>query len=171
MAADGQLIWQEQGVRTRERVARMLGVPVGDVSFFRSTSEVINLAANSITWRAGDEVVVVSDDFPSVQWPWVRAEERGGKVIHVDPVAEELRAQRLLDALSPRTRVLAVAHVHTLTGSRLDLTRPGRACRDADVLRLVRGTVPCPRPGASAHLGASPGGEGPSPLSGTCGPS
>ncbi len=139
MGADGRLIWQEQGVRTRERVAQMIGVPVDDVNFFRNTSEVLNLAANSIAWRDGDEVVVASDDFPSVQWPWVKAEERGGRVVRVDPVAEGLREQRLLDAVTPRTRVLSVSHVHTLTGTRLDLARLGRACREVGALLVVDG--------------------------------
>src|SRR5215471_12763096 len=130
MGADGQLLWEEQGARTRERVARLLKVPFEDVGFYRNTSEVINLAANSIVWQAGDEVVVAKDDFPSVQWPWLKAEQAGGKVIRVDPVAEDLREQQLLEALSPRTRVLAVSHVHTVTGTRLDLARLGRACRE-----------------------------------------
>ncbi len=139
MGADGRLIWQEQGTRTRNRLARFLGVPVGDVNFFRNTSEVINLVANSVNWQEGDEVVVASDDFPSVQWPWVKAEERGGEVIRVEPMAEDLREQRLLDALTSKTRVLAVTHVHTLTGTRLDLTRLGRACREVGALLVVDG--------------------------------
>ena len=139
MGADGQVLWEEQGARTRERVARLLDVPLEDVGFYRNTSEVINLAANSIAWHAGDEVVVAKDDFPSVQWAWLTAEQAGGKVIRVDPVAEDLREQRLLDALTPRTRVLAVTHVHTLTGTRLDLTRLGRACREVGALLVVDG--------------------------------
>jgi cysteine desulfurase / selenocysteine lyase len=139
MGADGQSLWEEQGARTRERVARLLGVPLEDVGFYRNTSEVINLAANSIAWHAGDEVVMAKDDFPSVQWPWLKAEEAGGKVIRVDPVAEDLREQRLIDALTPRTRVLAVTHVHTLTGTRLDLDRLGRACREVGALLVVDG--------------------------------
>lgn len=139
MGADGQPLWEEQGARTRERVARLLSVPVEDVGFYRNTSEVINLAANSISWQAGDEVVVAEDDFPSVKWPWVKAEEAGGTVIRVYPVAEDLREQRLLDALTPRTRVLAVSHVHTVTGTCLDLTRLGRACREVGALLVVDG--------------------------------
>ncbi|MBV8979958.1 MAG: aminotransferase class V-fold PLP-dependent enzyme [Acidimicrobiia bacterium] len=139
MGADGQLLWEEQGARARDRVARLLDVPLEDVGFYRNTSEVLNLAANSIAWQAGDEVVVAKDDFPSVQWPWVKAEEAGGKIIRVDPVAEDLREQQLLDALSPRTRVLAVTHVHTVTGTRLDLARLGRACRQVGALLVVDG--------------------------------
>nr|WP_275585774.1 aminotransferase class V-fold PLP-dependent enzyme [Geodermatophilus sabuli] len=137
--ADGQQTWMQQGVRTRERVARLLGVPVGDVGFFRNTSEVLNIAAASVTWRPGDEVVVAADDFPSVVQPWVQAEGAGGRVVRVDPGTEDQREQRLLEALTPRTRVLAMSHVHTVTGTRLDLTRLGIACREVDCLLVVDG--------------------------------
>jgi cysteine desulfurase / selenocysteine lyase len=137
--ADGQRTWMRQGDRTRQRVARLLGVPVGDVGFFRNTSEVLNLAANSVAWRPGDEAVVAADDFPSVVWPWVAAEAAGGRLVRVDPGAEEQREDRLLEALTPRTRVLAVSHVHTVTGTRLDLTRLGRACREVGALLVVDG--------------------------------
>jgi selenocysteine lyase/cysteine desulfurase len=53
MGADGQLLWEQEGARSRERVARLLDVPLEDVGFYRNTSEVINLAANSIAWHAG----------------------------------------------------------------------------------------------------------------------
>ncbi|MGM7669823.1 aminotransferase class V-fold PLP-dependent enzyme [Microbacterium sp. A93] len=139
MGADGQRLWMALGVRARERVAALLDVPVKDASFFRNTTEVINLAANSMEWHAGDEVVVAADDFPSVVWPWVRAEAAGGRVVRVDPGTEPQREDRLLEAITSRTRVLAVSHVNTVTGTRLDLDRLGRACREVDALLVVDG--------------------------------
>lgn len=139
MGADGQRIWMDQGVRTRDRVARMLGLPVEDVSFFRNTTEVINLAANSVDWRTGDEAVVAADDFPSVVWPWVRAEAAGGHLVRVDPGTEAEREDRIVEAITARTRVVAVSHVNTVTGTRLDLDRIGRACREVDALLVVDG--------------------------------
>lgn len=139
MGADGQGLWTDLGVRARERVATLLDVPVEDVNFFRNTTEVINLAANSMDWHTGDEVVVAADDFPSVVWPWVRAEAVGGHIVRVEPGTESQREDRLLAAITTRTRVLAVSHVNTVTGTRLDLDRLGRACREVDALLVVDG--------------------------------
>lgn len=139
LGSDAQQRWIERAATVRARVSRMLDVPVEDVNFFRNTSEVINLAANSVDWRPGDEVVVARDDFPSVVWPWTRAEAAGGTVVQVEVPDERLREQRLLDALTPRTRVLATTHVNAVTGTRVDLDRLGRACRDVDALLVVDG--------------------------------
>jgi selenocysteine lyase/cysteine desulfurase len=139
LGSDAQQLWIRRAATVRHRVAQMLAVPIEDVNFFRNTSEVINLAANSVDWRAGDEVVVASDDFPSVVWPWVRAEAAGGTVVRVEVADEHTREQRLLDALSPRTRVLATTHVNAVTGTQVDLGRLGRACREVGALLVVDG--------------------------------
>lgn len=137
--ADSQRQWMDLGARARERVAGLLGVPVEDANFFRNTTEVINLAALSLDWHAGDEVVVAADEFPSVAWPWVRAEAAGARVVRVGPGTESQREDRLLAAITSRTRVLAVSHVNTVTGTRLDLDRLGRACREVDALLVADG--------------------------------
>ncbi|NEK57740.1 aminotransferase class V-fold PLP-dependent enzyme [Geodermatophilus sabuli] len=139
LGVDAQQLWHRPATRARERMARLLEVPVGDVGFFRNTSEVLNLAAHSVAWHAGDEVVVAADDYPGVVLPWGPAEAGGGRVVRVDPGQPHQREQRLLEALSPRTRVLAVSHVHPWTGTKLDLTRLGRACREVDCLLVVDG--------------------------------
>lgn len=139
MGSDGRFVWESRAVSARERVSRLLDVPVDEVAFFRNTTEVINLVAHSLVWHPGDEVVVAADDFPSLVFPWSVAEAAGGRIVRVDPVREELREERLLEALGPRTRVLAVSHVHTVTGTRLDLSRLGRACREVGCLLVVDG--------------------------------
>lgn len=139
MGSDGRRLWEARAASARERVSRLLDVPLDEVAFFRNTTEVINLVAHSAAWRTGDEVVVAADDFPSMLFPWFVAEAAGGRIVRVDPVSEERREERLLEALNPRTRVLAVSPVHTVTGTRVDLTRLGRACREVDCLLVVDG--------------------------------
>lgn len=139
MGADGQQLWMEQGRRARERVARLLDVPVEDAGFFRNTSEVINLAANSLTWHQGDEVVVAADDYPCNVLPWSNAEAAGVRVVRVQPHEPSSREQQLIEAITPQTRVVSVSHVHPWTGTRLDLNRLGRACREVDALLVVDG--------------------------------
>lgn len=136
---EAQPLWHRRVGGAKERVARLLDVPITEVGFFRNTSEVVNLAANSVDWRPGDEVVVANDDYPGVVLPWVAAEPAGGRVVHVDPGSAGQREQRLLDALTPKTRVLAVSHVHPWTGTKLDIARLGRACREVGALLVVDG--------------------------------
>jgi cysteine desulfurase / selenocysteine lyase len=139
LGCDAQPLWHRPADSAKERVARLLDVPIEDVGFFRNTSEIINLVANSVSWRAGDEVIFLADEYPCNVLPWGRAAAAGAAVVPVDPGDPHQRQQRLLDALSPRTRVMSVSHVHPWTGVRVDLTTLGQACREAGALLVVDG--------------------------------
>lgn len=139
LGCDAQPRWQVPATGAKERAARLLGVPEEEIGFFRNTSEVINLAANSATWHPGDEVVVFADDYPCNVLPWANAQAAGVKVVQVQPAEPGKREEQLLEAITPQTRIVSVSHVHPWTGTKLDLNRIGRACRDVDALLVVDG--------------------------------
>lgn len=139
LGCDAQPRWRAEADGAKERSARLLSVPADEVGFFRNTSEVINLAANSVVWSPGDEVVVFADDYPCNVLAWTSAEQRGATIVRVRPRDPATREDDLLDAITPRTRVVCVSHVHPWTGVALDLTRIGAACRDVDALLFVDG--------------------------------
>ncbi len=137
--ADARPGWIERAESARTRLAGMLHVPSEDIAFLRSTTEVMNLAAASMPWESGDEVVFPSDDFPSVVLPWQRARESGARIIPTRIEAEQERTDALLAAMTPRTRMVAVTHVNATTGTRVDLTRLGERCREVGALLVVDG--------------------------------
>ncbi len=139
LGAKGQPGWHDRAAQLRDRTGLLLGVPASEVQFFRGTSELLILAAASIRWRPGDEILVLQDDFPSVRLPWAQAEAAGAVMRWVESGDREARTEQLLTAITPRTRVVAVTHVHATTGTRVDLGRLGRACREVDALLLVDG--------------------------------
>ncbi|GGA61144.1 hypothetical protein GCM10011490_09160 [Pseudoclavibacter endophyticus] len=131
--------WQARARDVRARLAPLLGVAPNEVDFFRNTSEIVNLAANSIDWSPDDEIVVFADEYPCNVLPWMHAEGAGARLVRLNPTEAHRREDQLLEAITPRTRVVSVSHVHPWTGTRLDLERVGRACRDADALFIVDG--------------------------------
>jgi cysteine desulfurase / selenocysteine lyase len=139
LGCDAQPAWHRPATSAKQRMARLLEVPVEDVGFFRNTSEIVNLVASSVKWCPGDEVVVLADEYPCNVLPWLQAEAAGATVVRVDPGGVHERQQHLLDALSDRTRIMSVSHVHPWTGTRLDLTPLGRACREVGALLVVDG--------------------------------
>ncbi len=136
---DARAAWQERSRRVRGRVADLLRCAPDAVAWLSCTTEGLNLAAHSIRWRRGDRVVLAADEFPSVQRAWAHAEPAGVEVVRVAVREEASREDDLLDALDARTRVLAVSHVHSVSGTRLDLARLGAACRARDALLVVDG--------------------------------
>src|SRR5262245_57208780 len=57
-------------VETVEAAAKLLGTRPQHVALLSSTSEGLNLLANSLTWRPGDEIVIDDLEFASNVVPW-----------------------------------------------------------------------------------------------------
>ena len=120
--------------------ARLINADSDEVALLGPTSLGLNLVANGLAWRQDDEVVFYPDDYPANVYPWQSLAEKGVRVIPLQPErAGEITPDLVLKALTPRTRLVALASCHYLSGFRLDyesiaeeLTRRGVLfCLDA----------------------------------------
>jgi cysteine desulfurase / selenocysteine lyase len=133
---NGMAEWREVRDRATARLAALLGVAESEIDYVGSTTEGLNLVASAMRWAPGDEIIVPDDAFPSV----LRAcEGTHATVRRVRVPAESERCATLIDALRPNTRMLAAAHVHWATGTRLDLERLSAACRANGTLLMIDG--------------------------------
>lgn len=137
--AVGREIWQNKARDVRARLAAWLGVESEEVDFFSGTTASLNILGLSIDWKPGDQIVFADDEFPSIQMAWQWAEKAGAELRPVSVDSEQTREQQLIDALRPQTRMLVVGHAHSVTGTRLDLDRIGKECRQKGVIFVVDG--------------------------------
>jgi cysteine desulfurase/selenocysteine lyase len=129
--------WRPVVEEAEAAYAAEFGVAADEVTFLASTGEALNAVARAIPWRLGDEVMVLSDEFPTVSLPWTAV--TGVEVVQVDPLPGDDRLGALLSALRPRTRVVCVSHVSSFTGTRIDLDRLGEACRRSGAFLVCDG--------------------------------
>lgn len=139
----------------REEAARVIGARSEDITLVGSTSAGLVTVANGLHLQAGDEILVPLGEFPSNVWPWLALSSKGVQFREVPlwnghtsgalawesapPTAAADPEQRLLDALTPRTRVLAVSWVRFQDGLILDLAKLGQGCRNRGVQLVVDG--------------------------------
>jgi cysteine desulfurase/selenocysteine lyase len=110
----------------RGKVARFLGASEDEVVFTSGTTEGINLVAYA--WaaprlEAGDEIVLSVLEHHANIVPWHLLRERQGVVLRwVECDAQgNLDPQAVLDAIGPRTRLVAVTHLSNVTGTVVDV--------------------------------------------------
>ncbi|MCJ8167742.1 aminotransferase class V-fold PLP-dependent enzyme [Atopomonas sediminilitoris] len=129
--------WLKVESRLRERLTRLLNAPSSDdIALVKNTSEALSFVAFGLDWRAGDEVVISDQEFPSNRIVWEALAPLGVQVKivslnHSNPEAA------LLAACTPRTRLMAISAVQYASGLRLDLATLGQGCRQAGVLLCV----------------------------------
>lgn len=127
-------------------VARFLKAPGEDeIVFTTGTTEGINLV--SYAWAApqmqpGDEIVLSVMEHHANIVPWHFLRERQGVVLKwVEPEADgALDPQKVLDAIGPRTKLVAVTHMSNVLGTLVDVAAICKGARAAGVPVLVDGS-------------------------------
>jgi cysteine desulfurase/selenocysteine lyase len=142
---DAQMLLGKNGLRPvearrdaiRAQVASAINAEAGEIAFMRSTSDGALLAATSLDWREGDEIVLADDEFGANAYPWLNLRDRGVRCVLVRAPGERMTPQLLERLASKRTRLVAVSYVGFMDGYRNDLAGIGRWCRDRGVLFAV----------------------------------
>ncbi len=130
--------WLKVEKRLRERLARMLNATgPDDIALTKNTSEGLSTISQGLDWHAGDEVVGLAHDFCSNQMVWQVLGDRGVSYRPIDALSHEDPESALIDALTPKTRLLAISTAHYATGYRFDLARIASACRQNGTLLSV----------------------------------
>jgi cysteine desulfurase/selenocysteine lyase len=123
--------------RVRGIIARFLNAPREDEVIFTSgATEAINLV--SYAWAAprlqpGDEIVLSVLEHHANIVPWHFLRERQGVVLKwVEPEPDgSLPPEKVLAAVGPKTKLIAVTHMSNVTGTVVDVARSRAApmCR------------------------------------------
>jgi selenocysteine lyase/cysteine desulfurase len=130
--------WLAVKERARQLLANLLGVRPEQVAFMRNTSDALSTVANGLAWRAGDNIVTFSREFPSNVYPWLRIRDAFGVELRMCGERDgRIDVAELEDMIDRNTRVVAISHVQYASGFRTDLQRLGRAARQHDALFVV----------------------------------
>ena len=129
----------------RERARRYVNAAsTREILFVRGTTEGINLVAQSwgrSSLTAGDEIVISALEHHANIVPWQMACEATGARLVIAPIDArgDLDFDAFLEALSPRTRLIAMAHVSNALGTILPVARIVAAARERGIVTLIDG--------------------------------
>lgn len=123
----------------RTTIANLLGCSEENILFTPNTTAGDCLLMTGLTFQNGDNVVVSNFDFSSVNLGWYKLQEKGLKVKTVTAENGCITADSLIRAIDRQTRVVAVSHVHNLSGYRVDIEKLGNVCRERDIYLSVDG--------------------------------
>jgi len=123
---------------TRKAVARFIGAQLDEISFTGPTSSGLNAIANGLDWTNGDEVICYLDDYPANVYPWLALERRGVKAVLLETARiGEITPEIVEQALTERTKLVALASANFCSGYRIDLESIGALCAERGVLFSV----------------------------------
>lgn len=126
--------------RSRELGAKLLHCQPEEIALIGPTSLALSIVAAGLDLRAGDNIVLYFDDYPSNVYPWMRWAEQGVEIRRVQ--AAELGQISLDDVLAQvdaRTRFVTLASCHFIAGLRIAIDEIGQALHERGILFCVDG--------------------------------
>lgn len=142
------LDWSNGSDRLRAAFARLINAPASYVVLVPSVSYGIAAAARNVPVEAGDNIVVIDQEYPSNYYSWHRlARERGAELRTAIARSGETITDAIVPLVDRRTAVVATSNCHWTDGSLIDLRRVGAAARAHGAALIVD---------ASQSLGAYP---------------
>jgi cysteine desulfurase/selenocysteine lyase len=127
-ADEGDVVWPNWAHivhEARKTGARLIGADPDEITLVNSTTQGINLVADGIAWKSGDNVVTLDDEFPSNLYPWMQQGDRGVETRFVPTRDGRVDYHELAACCDERTRVITVSWVGYANGCRRDLKTLG----------------------------------------------
>ncbi|MBQ0734899.1 aminotransferase class V-fold PLP-dependent enzyme [Aquimarina celericrescens] len=131
----------------KQRFATLIDAPdYRNTVSIPSVSYGIANAANNIPLTKGDEIILVDEQFPSNVYIWKEVAKKKEAIIKVirPPKQFENRAvlwnQKILDAITSKTVVVSMCHVHWADGTLFNLKAIREKTRSVNAMLVIDGT-------------------------------
>ncbi|NQW35583.1 MAG: aminotransferase class V-fold PLP-dependent enzyme [Flavobacteriales bacterium] len=131
----------------KQKFAQLVEVAdAGQIAIIPSVSYGMATVANNISLKADDEIIMLQEQFPSNVYTWQKlAKKYAAKVVFVE--APELKLGRgklwneaILNAITDKTAVVAMPHVHWADGTLFDLEKIRQKTKKHNALLIIDGT-------------------------------
>lgn len=139
-------VWLDRMEETRAKVAAFLNAAPQEIAFTKNTSEAMNIAANALPLKAGDNVLMIHGDHPNNAYAFLNLKKKGVE-IRVIPMTETIDAESFRSHIDANTKAISMSHVTFHAGHRFDIESVGQLCKEKnlsyvlDIMQAV-GVVP-----------------------------
>jgi selenocysteine lyase/cysteine desulfurase len=133
--------------KVRSLCAKLVNADPQSVALIPNAAAGINIAAHNIQLKAGQNIVLLGEQFPSNVYPWFNFRDQGIEVKFAQPPALPpgpgrcaLWNQTLLDCINANTAVVSVEQAHWTDGTLFDLVQLRQACDKVGALLIIDAT-------------------------------
>ncbi len=132
-------VWKRV-LEPRQSAARLIGAEADEIALLGPTALGLNLVADGLDWKPGDEVVYYPDDYPANVYPWTKLADLGVVPVPLRPERSgQLTPELVQSVLTPRTKLVALASAHFFTGFRIEAEKIGAMLHDRGILFCLDG--------------------------------
>lgn len=133
------LDWYSRADGIREKIGRLIGCQGADVAFIPSAGVGLSWLLYGMDWKSGDRILTLDEEFPNNLYAPQMLSRLGVEVDRV-PGGTRFQPKRLVDAVTPRTRLVLLSAMDYASGLRPPLEQIGEGLADTSAWFVVDGT-------------------------------
>lgn len=128
---------QERETELRKKIADLINASHRDICMISSTTEGLNIIAQGLSLKKGDNIVLSEVEFLGNVLPWQNLNKEGVELkiakaeYGLDPT------ENIFAAVDKRTRVLTLSFVGWIDGFKFNLEEIGKFCQDRNIVFVV----------------------------------
>jgi cysteine desulfurase/selenocysteine lyase len=126
-------LYQELSVEA----AKLINCEPTEVTYIKNTTEGVIIASESLPLVWGDEILVMGNEYPANLLPWFKKRKEGIQVTVIAGSDNRGAYNRLLAAISPQTKAIAISVAQYYDGFMADLGQLSVLCREKDIFLVV----------------------------------
>ena len=127
----------EEKARLKKNIAAMIDGEEDNIAIIGNTSEGFNWLVQGLSWKKGDRVLLVENEFPANIYPFLNLEQYGVSIDFVPTREGFIFLEDIESKVRPETKLLSISFVEFLNGFRNQLAEISDLCRRNDVLLSI----------------------------------
>ncbi|NTH22817.1 aminotransferase class V-fold PLP-dependent enzyme [Agrobacterium rhizogenes] len=129
-------VWIVRMEEARRKLASLINVSGEEVAFTKNTSEAMNIAANALPLKAGDNVLMIHGDHPNNTYAFLNLRKKGVDVRFI-PMTQVVDADSFRQHIDANTKAISMSLVTFHAGHRFDIESVGALCKERDIYFIV----------------------------------
>jgi selenocysteine lyase/cysteine desulfurase len=118
----------------------LLNCSPDELALIHNTAEGMNFISHGLKLSAGDEVILLENEYPSNIYPWQHLEKKGVKLVTAPmETSPETFLNTLKRLITAKTRAISLSAVHWCTGMPYPLAQVGKLCKENSIDFVVDG--------------------------------
>lgn len=127
--------------RMHQKLAELLNVDENEIAITRNATEGMNIIAQSLKLKIGDEVIITTHEHVGGAAPWLALKKELGiriVLVDLDETGQE-NLRRIQQRITKQTKAIVVSHITCTTGMRLPVKEIATLCRENNIYSCIDG--------------------------------
>jgi len=125
---------------SRKKIAKFINAKEEEIIFTKNTTEAINIVANGLSFKKGDNICISNMEHHSNLIPWLNLKQTGLEVNIIKANSEGIvEKEDIEDNINDKTKLVAITHISNSIGSIQDIGAIEKIVHENNSLFLVDG--------------------------------